>query len=1254
MKKILFILVGLSLFFASFSQTTIPINKGFKLNAGQYIDARWGGFTGIRSRPYASISEANAAVPQAFRSVGDFRFIDDGSGLKIYWYLNSTANGNLIPLSLLPPQTGNGGKFLKTDGTSAYWDTTTGGGSYYTASNGLTLSGSAFKLGGNLTANSTISNNGFSLGIGQNAFAPSYNQLAQYSENNANVGFQNGDLNQMVSRSNLSNQNGYGYNYGEILYDVNGFRMSYHYPFDNTGTHPQDIDSNTVYFTGGTGAASLMAHNFTVSGRRITFNSFLNLKALIADSIATIPDYQKESGMGIYNSDKRSWQYWGGSRWEDMNNVIFVDNYEGSDYEKIQIALNNSKDGDIIQLGNNTYTIDHGLQVTKNITIQGADSSVIKRANETVYALASTANAADSVVHLVSASGIMEGDPIIVSTASGWGTTSNPGYVDTVIGNDVYLTAALGNSNGGATSFASGSLVLKSVQYFSFQGVSHLSTKGVLIKNIIFDGNKANNTTNLVYNHNMGILNSGRRKVTIDGCFFKNSPSETLLGSNMVITNNIFKNLNGSIFHSSTDISEIEPDEFQTTITGNVADSTNLISTSITGHSEGAFTSSNSGGYMSISNNIVTNIVNDAVIGSLYPSTTVHDNGTNNLIFSGNVVSNASRVVYLIDTTTAGTFQNVYIKNNYWNNVGKVNIDRELVLRPNMIIDQYSNGVDSVKKSNDSVYQRINSVWELAFVLSSSGGTVTSFGKIDGYGITSSVANSTTTPVHTVGVDSSVVATKPYVTNAIAVKEPTITASNTAGKYWNGFKSFVSLNSDSATEGSTNLFYTTARAALKVNVSDSSGTGSGKYATQYQLGQKEATITAGTTGQYWRGDKTWQTFPTQDTTTALTGLTTLYQNGLKLNLNGGGQLTGTSAYIGFPSQTTRPTTPSTGMKIFNDSLGRLAWIGTNSFVRSFDGRFITADRAYQLPNISGRVTISDSLITGGRIPYTTTGGQLTSYSGLYFDAATAKFSTGGGSTLNSANGDILMGLSAVHGSTGGGNSGNRFVLCNGGGWADMRINSSFGMLFSTGTGSNVATGTTTGMMAITSGGVAINNGSSGPNAAAILDVPSTTKGVRFPVMTRTQADAISSKPIGLEVYSTTDSCKLLWNGTKWMYAGKSGTYIPTLTNTSNISSSTAYACQYSVNGDVVTVSGQVDITTSSAGVSTELRMTLPLTSGNFTALNQLAGVAAAGTGEPDRYIMFSNNGGTTARVTMNNPLTTGATSLFFTFTYRIL
>lgn len=54
------------------------------------------------------------------------------------------------------------------------------------------------------------------------------------------------------------------------------------------------------------------------------------------------------------------------------------------------------------------------------------------------------------------------------------------------------------------------------------------------------------------------------------------------------------------------------------------------------------------------------------------------------------------------------------------------------------------------------------------------------------------------------------------ITSAAAIYEPKITASNTINKYWNGYKSFVSLNTDSVIEGSTNLYFTNARALAAI------------------------------------------------------------------------------------------------------------------------------------------------------------------------------------------------------------------------------------------------------------------------------------------------------------------------------------------------------------------------------------------------------------------------------------------------------
>lgn len=58
---------------------------------------------------------------------------------------------------------------------------------------------------------------------------------------------------------------------------------------------------------------------------------------------------------------------------------------------------------------------------------------------------------------------------------------------------------------------------------------------------------------------------------------------------------------------------------------------------------------------------------------------------------------------------------------------------------------------------------------------------------------------------------------------------------------------------------------------------------------------------------------------------------------------------------------------------------------------------------------------------------------------------------------------------------------------------------------------------------------------------------------------------------------------------------ESGTYTPTITNGTNVSASTAYQCQYSRVGSVVTVSGKIDIDPTSTG-ATDLAITLPISS----------------------------------------------------------
>jgi len=85
-------------------------------------------------------------------------------------------------------------------------------------------------------------------------------------------------------------------------------------------------------------------------------------------------------------------------------------------------------------------------------------------------------------------------------------------------------------------------------------------------------------------------------------------------------------------------------------------------------------------------------------------------------------------------------------------------------------------------------------------------------------------------------------------------------------------------------------------------------------------------------------------------------------------------------YVNYESQTSAPSTPSSGFRQFSDSLGRFAWKGVNGFVRTFNATGITADRIYSLPDAT--VTLmGDVLTTIGDIFYRN-GSNVTSRLGI--------------------------------------------------------------------------------------------------------------------------------------------------------------------------------------------------------------------------------------------------------------------------------
>jgi hypothetical protein len=83
----------------------------------------------------------------------------------------------------------------------------------------------------------------------------------------------------------------------------------------------------------------------------------------------------------------------------------------------------------------------------------------------------------------------------------------------------------------------------------------------------------------------------------------------------------------------------------------------------------------------------------------------------------------------------------------------------------------------------------------------------------------------------------------------------------------------------------------------------------------------------------------------------------------------------------------------------------------------------------------------------------------------------------------------------------------------------------------------------TGLTSLNAQNVGINATGAAPDASAMLDVVSTTRGALIPRMTTAQRTAIAAPATGLFVYDTTLGAFLYWDGTVWRYMAYSGGWL---------------------------------------------------------------------------------------------------------------
>lgn len=115
----------------------------------------------------------------------------------------------------------------------------------------------------------------------------------------------------------------------------------------------------------------------------------------------------------------------------------------------------------------------------------------------------------------------------------------------------------------------------------------------------------------------------------------------------------------------------------------------------------------------------------------------------------------------------------------------------------------------------------------------------------------------------------------------------------------------------------------------------------------------------------------------------------------------------------------------------------------------------------------------------------------------------------------------------------------------------------------------------------------------------------------------------------------------------------SGTYTPTLTNVTNVTSSTAYQCQYMQVGSVVTVSGLLEVTPTAGASATELGISLPVAS-NFGANEDCGGSGESDEGYNIGMAIRADATNNRAAMVWKTEVATASRNVYFSFTYRII
>ena len=311
-----------------------------------------------------------------------------------------------------------------------------------------------------------------------------------------------------------------------------------------------------------------------------------------------------------------------------------------------------------------------------------------KREDQITYTLKESADQSSTMLLVNSTAGIIPGDWFFVSFSQANNNNTSIDFVTKVSGDTLFLNNAIGQTVNGIGNFPAGTKLFKNINFFWVVGPDAYPFIGCSFNNLIFDGNRDNNQGSYSWLLNTAVLAVTKNTTVYRSCRFINSPGETIVGHNADIRSCYFYNLNGSAFHASADKTYWSESDIHSYLSDNTFENTNQIPLEIGGHSEGAITHSNSGGYYTATGNTFTN-VGESVLGVLYPSVSIYDWGTSDITFTGNTINGAGKIVRAI-SMQPGVIHDVKIDSNTISNMPSFDWTTELNYWPGIILKDKS------------------------------------------------------------------------------------------------------------------------------------------------------------------------------------------------------------------------------------------------------------------------------------------------------------------------------------------------------------------------------------------------------------------------------------------------------------------------------------------------------------------------------------------------------------------------------------